>query len=250
MITTQIQLALTEKIWLSNQLCSYLHLGAVLIQKILVSDIFPQNASDAKHAVGAGGGDCLDLLLHPGGWRQALHPLKDVPQGDNQIFWIAVLFHRPMICFRIWQVDDQSIFVRISLGRLCWSLGEVLALEDSCVSSQYPSSSASYWIMIMVIIVIFNHYQHHLESWSWWSSSSWIIIIISIILNRDHGWYMMSLALHLKTIHALSLIFWGGHSKSPRFAEMGAKVVTWDINSAGNQVLWVTIGQQVKNWGS
>ena len=71
---------------LVGQPTNLLLLGPVHTQEFLVSDIFPQNASDTKHAVGAGGGNRLDLLLHPGGWRQALHPLKDVPQGVNQIF--------------------------------------------------------------------------------------------------------------------------------------------------------------------
>ena len=50
------------------------------------SDIRPQNASDPKHAPGAGRGDSLDVLLHPGGWGQAFHPLENVPQGVDQLF--------------------------------------------------------------------------------------------------------------------------------------------------------------------
>ena len=66
-------------------------LGAVVSRK-KISDICHQNASDAKYAFGAGDGNCLDILLYPRGRRQALHPLKDVPQGVNQIFLNKLYF--------------------------------------------------------------------------------------------------------------------------------------------------------------
>ena len=105
-------------------------LGAVVSRK-KISDICHQNASDAKYAFGAGDGNCLDILLYPRGRRQALHPLKDVPQGVDQIFLNKLYFSLEKE-----KVDDKIIFSRTSPARLCWSLGEALALEGSCVSSQ------------------------------------------------------------------------------------------------------------------
>ena len=149
----------------------------LLSLKKQLSDIRPQNAPHTKHAFGAGDGDCLDVLLHPRGRREALHPLKDVPQGINHIF-----VKKPSSLFPFWWSND---FSRTSLARLCWSLGEVLALEGLPVSS--PCHFDGCWIMMIcmiLIIIILNPDQNHLCHPGWEDYHSQPLICFESLLCK------------------------------------------------------------------